>query len=470
MPKAVSVNEVVSMDLKERRDFKKEILYICDEFSGYIVAEVIKDKRPETVINAFNKRWVREGPGIPLKGIFVDNGGEFKNSAMIELASKYGIDLKFTAANSPWSNGKNERNHYSCDIVIDKLLEEDDKMTLEEAVSHAVNAKNMQITRRGFSPRQLMFGHQGVIPGISEGNPINFEPIVESDIFKKEFINRQRSEALFRQVDASERIKKALTQNVHGYVNYQYKEGEKVLFKEDGKNRWSGPAVVLGVEGSKIRVMYSGYPRTVPSCRTMPFDEVRHIDEEESIDLNSEDDKDEIESQESRLVDQVAGLEDEESPPREIRPKLHKLVAYKVSDEYWKKGKVMAVGKPDGRHKHRCWIKRKDGTVDVVDFGDGLVRWKYCCVNFKETEKDDERITAKSDSVHTGIWFLKNKAIMKDNPEELEVQSVYATKIPIKYHSEPEVLAAKHDELEKWKKYEAYEEVPRGDQYVLSSR
>ena len=88
MPKAFSVNEVVSMDLKERRDFQKEILYICDEFSGYVVAEVIKNKRPETIINAFNKRWVREGPGIPLKGIFVDNGGEFRNASMKELASK----------------------------------------------------------------------------------------------------------------------------------------------------------------------------------------------------------------------------------------------------------------------------------------------------------------------------------------------------------------------------------------------
>ena len=123
MPKANSTNEVVFVDLKERRDFKKEILYMCDEFSGFLVAEVIDNKLPESVMKAFNKRWVRQGPGVPSKGIFADNGGEFKNPKMKEAAAKYGISLRLTAAHSPWSNGKNERNHYTCDIIVDKLLE-----------------------------------------------------------------------------------------------------------------------------------------------------------------------------------------------------------------------------------------------------------------------------------------------------------------------------------------------------------
>ena len=78
MPKAYSTKVFISIDLKERRDFKKEILYICDEFSGFLVAEVIPNKEPESVIKALNKRWVREGPGIPSKGVFADNGGELK--------------------------------------------------------------------------------------------------------------------------------------------------------------------------------------------------------------------------------------------------------------------------------------------------------------------------------------------------------------------------------------------------------
>ena len=127
MPKATTNNEVVSLDLKERRDFGKQILYCIDEFSGYVVAEVIKDKKPETIIEAFNRRWVEEGPGIPSKGSFSDNGGEFKNPAMKEMAAKLGIRLFLTAGNSPWSNGKNERTHFTCDRTVDKLQEETKK-------------------------------------------------------------------------------------------------------------------------------------------------------------------------------------------------------------------------------------------------------------------------------------------------------------------------------------------------------
>ena len=85
------------------RDYKKQILYMCDEFSGFMAAEVIKNKEPETIIKALSKRWIREGPGIPSKGLFMDNGGEFKNSKLIEVASKLELSLNFTAAHSPLS-------------------------------------------------------------------------------------------------------------------------------------------------------------------------------------------------------------------------------------------------------------------------------------------------------------------------------------------------------------------------------
>ena len=129
---------------------------------------------------------------------------------MKEMAAKYGLTISLTAANSPWSNGRNERNHYTVDRTVAKLMEEDPKISLEDAVSHAVNVHNMQINRRGFSPRQLMFGKQGVVPGILDGNPTSMQPVVESDNFRREFINRQRSEELYRKIDADDRIQKIL--------------------------------------------------------------------------------------------------------------------------------------------------------------------------------------------------------------------------------------------------------------------
>ena len=283
LAKANTTNEVVSVDLKVLVNMKKNILYMCDEFSGFMAAKVINDKEPETVIKAFDKKWIKEGPGIPSKGIFADNGGEFKNPKMKEVSAKYGLSLSLTAGRSPWSNGKIEREHFTCDLIVEKLMEEDPKLKLDEAVSLAVYAKNLQINRTGFSPRQLMFGKQGVVPGISDGNPASMEAIVESDNFRSEFINRQKAEELFRKYDSNERIQKILAQRTYGYSDQKYQEGQMVLFKEEGKNRWSGPGKVTGMEGSKVRIIHAGYDRTVPSCRVMPFK-----DELEVIDNNSE--------------------------------------------------------------------------------------------------------------------------------------------------------------------------------------
>ena len=108
MPKAVKTNQVVSLDLKEVRSEKKHILYCVDKFSAFIVAEVIKNKEPETIFKTFDRRWVEQEPGIPKDGICSDNGGEFKNPIMKEAAAKYGIKFSLPAANSPWSNGENE--------------------------------------------------------------------------------------------------------------------------------------------------------------------------------------------------------------------------------------------------------------------------------------------------------------------------------------------------------------------------
>ena len=44
------------------------------------------------------------------------------------------------------------------------------------------------------------------------------------------------------------------------------------------------------------------------------------------------------------------------------------------------------------------------------------------------------------------------------------------TNIPEKYHDDPEIIKAKHDELAKWDKYDAFEEIDYDGQHVLGSR
>ena len=327
-----------------------------------------------------------------------------------------------------------------------------------------------------------MFGHQGVIPGVTDGNPATMEPVTVSDSFRNEFVNRQKSEELYRKVDANERIQKALAQNTQGYSGRRYSEGELVLFKEDGKSRWSGPAHVTGMEGSKVRLVQDGYDRTVHACRVMPYKDDRFV-----VDENVEDEENPVEQKNvaddesigdmpdtssdrielENIVDAIDAINDEdEAMNKDVRPKLHSRIAFKViGDDEWKTGKVSAVGKKQGNQKFLCWIKNKN-IIDNYDFVKDISCWNYCKVEFAHDSKTvEETGNTVTEILYTGVWFLQNKESLEE-----EAESVYHTKIPLKYHNEPEVVEAKAAELDKWIKYNAYEVVDHVNQHVLGSR
>jgi len=49
---------------------------------------------------------------------------------MDEFTNKLELRIEFGPAYSPWSNGINERNQHSCDIIVKKIMQEDKKITL----------------------------------------------------------------------------------------------------------------------------------------------------------------------------------------------------------------------------------------------------------------------------------------------------------------------------------------------------
>ena len=75
---------------------------------------------------------------------------------MEKFVNKLGIKIQFTPAFSPWSNGVNERNHYNCDVIVRKIMDEDKKIILEEAVDVASWTQNTNLNILGFQPLQLV--------------------------------------------------------------------------------------------------------------------------------------------------------------------------------------------------------------------------------------------------------------------------------------------------------------------------
>ena len=99
---------------------------------------------------------------------------------------KYATTLSaVTVAYAPYSNGLCERNHGVTDLMMDKIKEGDPSVSDQEALNYALNAKNMQTTRKGFSPYQIVYGSNPRILGIVDGNLASFETDFRSQDMKR---------------------------------------------------------------------------------------------------------------------------------------------------------------------------------------------------------------------------------------------------------------------------------------------
>ena len=82
-PMAHDFNETICMDLKIWHGTGKIILYTVDMFSRLTQAQVIRDKRPESVLKVLVDQWIKRW-GAPQQ-ILVDNGTEFVNEKMMKV-------------------------------------------------------------------------------------------------------------------------------------------------------------------------------------------------------------------------------------------------------------------------------------------------------------------------------------------------------------------------------------------------
>ena len=117
----------------------KIILHLIDVCTRHSSASFIPNKKKETIINAIFKTWIAIY-GNPRK-FLIDNGGEWANEEFLEMCDSLGIDIKTTAAESPWSNGVVERHSQVLANMMYKIID-DTNCSHELALFWAVNAKN----------------------------------------------------------------------------------------------------------------------------------------------------------------------------------------------------------------------------------------------------------------------------------------------------------------------------------------
>ena len=74
------------------------------------------------------------------QNVFSDNGGEFNNTEVHDMAENFSIEIKTTAAYSPWSNRLLERHNETLTEILHKV-KADKHCDWETALYWALMAK-----------------------------------------------------------------------------------------------------------------------------------------------------------------------------------------------------------------------------------------------------------------------------------------------------------------------------------------
>ena len=263
MPLANRFNQTVAMDLKFIRG--KPVLHLIDLFTRYSASIVVRNKEPKVILDNIFKIWISIF-GTP-EMFISDNGGEFANYEFTSMGEKFNIRVTTTAAESPWANGVCERYNAVIGEMAEKILD-DVECSLDVAVAWANSAKNSLSTVHGFSPAQLVFGFNPMLPStINDKPPALSSEEAYSDLVEENLRALKCARAAMIKSESSEKIRRALNHRVRASNDVKYLNGDLVYFKRKDDKNWHGPASVIGQDGQMVLVRYHFTWVRVHPCR-----------------------------------------------------------------------------------------------------------------------------------------------------------------------------------------------------------
>ena len=270
LPRSLLVNEILAIDLKDfRSKFDFYILYKIDVFSRLMMARIVPDKRPESIIKGLNEWAFGRGTGLGWpRAIFSDNGAEFVNSKVSELTSKLNMIHKTTPSYCPSANGLNERRHWTCDILFEKAKADNfgntsDQQLLDSIVLFLNSEVNEDL---GFSPLQIVSGRNPAILNTAEFPLPSTGFDSGSDYVRSLLASQNKIREYVRSNDISKRVSQFAGQRVSAVQDKIFQEGQRVIFQDPVDSVWKR-ARLINKLGRSCSVDFNGQVRKVDLSR-----------------------------------------------------------------------------------------------------------------------------------------------------------------------------------------------------------
>ena len=179
------------------------------------------------------------------------------------MSKTMNITVKVTAAKSPFSNDLVERHNFITADMMDKTLEES-QFSLGLALSWYLNTKNSLANVYGFL---LVLGQNPKLPSTFIDKPPALTPSNTSKILTDNLAALNKAREAFTACENSDKIKRALSNNIRTSGNTKYVSSDSVYFKRVNDKQWKGPRKVLGQDGQQVLVKYGSYYDHVQLCR-----------------------------------------------------------------------------------------------------------------------------------------------------------------------------------------------------------
>ena len=144
-------------------------------------------------------------------------------------------------------------------------MEDNEGISLQEAVDIASWTYNTNIMVSGFTPLQLIKGKSLIFPGLSLGNEVTESMFEDEGV--RTIIERQREVGKkFREYEFGRKLETATSARAKGYENIVIESGDEVYYQTQNEKTWLGTSKVKKVEKNWVWIVANGDLKKVPKC------------------------------------------------------------------------------------------------------------------------------------------------------------------------------------------------------------
>ena len=252
---------------------------------------LIKSKHTSEIVREFMLKYVQSGGLMPDK-LWSDCGGEFNSTMLKDLCENLNVEVATGPGYTPTSNAVVERHHAVVDRILEKMLEERPNIDAQEALGWALHAHNSYPGTHGWSPFQLTYGRNPRIPGVGNDRLPALTGTV-TEVVASHINNLLSAQKNYREAVNLKKIKTALAHKIRS-IEKEYVSGDKVYFKRENlkqgdRNKWSGPATVIGKHGNIYYISHQSSLLRVSPQRLIGIHEAENISADQVSDQTKAD-------------------------------------------------------------------------------------------------------------------------------------------------------------------------------------